>query len=45
MDPTELIKNLTFSLSVLDVAPVLKADVLTKQAQKQYNKNNVTKTI
>lgn len=40
MDPTESIKNLTFSLSVLDVAPVLKADALRKT---NTNKNNTTK--
>lgn len=40
MDPTESIKNLTFSLSVLDVALVLKADALAKT---NTNKNNTTK--
>lgn len=35
MDPTESIKNLTFSLSVLDAAPVLKADALTKNESKK----------
>lgn len=35
MDPTESIKNLTFSLSVLDAAPVLKADALTKNKSKK----------
>lgn len=34
MDPTESIKNLTFSLSVLDAALVLKADALTKNKSK-----------
>lgn len=34
MDPTESIKNLTFSLSVLDAAPVLKADALTENKSK-----------
>lgn len=40
MDPTESIKNLTFSLSVLDVALVLKADALAKT---NTNKNNTIK--
>lgn len=40
MDPTESIKNLTFSLSVLDVAPVLKADALTET---NTNKSNTAK--
>lgn len=35
MDPTESIKNLTFSLSVLGAAPVLKADVLAKGKKKK----------
>lgn len=35
MDPTESIKNLTFSLSVLGAAPVLKADVLAKEKKKR----------
>lgn len=40
MDPTESIKNLTFSLSVLDVVPVLKADALTET---NTNKSNTAK--
>lgn len=35
MDPAESIKNLTFSLFVLDAAPVLKADALTKNKSKK----------
>lgn len=38
MDPAESIKNLTFSLSVLDAAPVLKADALTKNKSKKKGK-------
>lgn len=35
VDPTESIKNLAFSLSVLDAAPALKADALTKHRIKK----------
>lgn len=35
MDPTESIRNLTFSLSVQGAAPVLKADALTKKQKKK----------
>lgn len=41
MDPTESIKNLTFSLSVLGAAPVLKADVLAKEKKKEGGRGKV----